>query len=54
MSKYPRTRQGMARRRNNTAQFNPHNGEPHSAKWLAQQRAIGLRRWRDPKPKIFD
>lgn len=54
MSKYPRTRQGMVRRRDNTAQFNPHNGEPHSAKWLADQRRFGLRRPRDSKPKIFD
>ena len=27
-------------------QFNPHNGEVHSARWLAEQRKIGKRRWR--------
>lgn len=57
MSKYPRTKDGLARRRNNAEcgyskhrpglQFNPHNGEPHSAKWLEQERAAGSRRWRD-------
>lgn len=54
--KYPRTRQGMARRRNAcdvqtskhsaARQFNPHNGELHTKKWLDQQRAAGLRRKR--------
>lgn len=48
--KYPRTRQGMARRRAQGAhkgsQFNPHNGEPHTKKWLDRQRALGLRRSR--------
>ena len=49
MSKYPRTKDGMAKRRNaaivgSNKQFNPANGEPHTAKWLARQRKMGLRR----------
>lgn len=54
MSKYPRTKRGMAKRRYNASagygkhrpgkQFNPANGEPHTAKWLARQRKMGLRR----------
>ena len=54
MSKYPRTKDGMAKRRNNAKygiskhrpglQFNPENGEPHTASWLAGQRKLGLRR----------
>ena len=54
--KYPHTRQGMARRRAAcdvqcskhapSRQFNPHNGEPHTKKWLDRQRALGLRRSR--------
>ena len=56
MSKYPHTKEGMAKRRATIAagsskhsagkQFNPANGEPHSAKWLAEQRKLGLRRKR--------
>ena len=54
--KFPRTKQGMARRRYSAdvgiskhscgRQFNPHNGEPHTAKWLEQQRKWGHRRRR--------
>lgn len=48
MSKYPRTKRGMAKRRaeghSTRSQFNPNNGEPHTAKWLAEQRKMGLRR----------
>ncbi len=54
MSKYPHTKQGMAKRRNNAdigtskhrpgLQFNPANGEPHTAGWLASQRKLGKRR----------
>ena len=54
MRKYPRTKRGMAKRRNNAdiggskhrpgRQFNPNNGEPNSARWLAEQRKLGLRR----------
>jgi len=54
MSRYPRTKRGMAKRRNNAdvgrskhrpgLQFNPNNGEPNSARWLAEQRKLGLRR----------
>ena len=33
--KYPRTRQGMARRKARTMQFNPSNGEPHNAEFIA-------------------
>lgn len=54
MSRYPRTKDGMAKRRNNAdigrskhrpgLQFNPNNGEPHTAKWLAEQRKMGRRR----------
>lgn len=29
-----------------SSQFNPHNGEPHTKKWLDLQRAAGLRRKR--------
>lgn len=56
MKKYPHTKIGMARRRRAceaqtskhapSKQFNPHNGEVHSARWLAEQRKIGKRRWR--------
>lgn len=51
MSKYPRTKDGMAKRRNaaivgSNKQFNPANGEPHTAKFLARQRKMGLRRKR--------
>lgn len=54
--KYPQTRQGKAKRRyaadvqgskhSAGKQFNPHNGEPHTKKWLAEQRALGRRRKR--------
>ena len=54
MSRYPRTKRGMAKRRNSAVigvskhspgrQFNPDNGEPNSARWLAEQRKMGLRR----------
>ena len=51
MSKYPRTKDGMAKRRNAAnaslnKQFNPANGEPHTAKFLDEQRKIGFRRRR--------
>ena len=56
MKKYPNTKQGKARRRTAcdaqtskhapSKQFNPHNGEPHTKKWLDDQRTIGLRRKR--------
>lgn len=45
--KYPKnTRQGMARRKNNIAQFNPHSGEQHTAKFIAAERKLGFRRRR--------
>ena len=49
--KYPRTKAGMCKRRmaadaGHNKQFNPHNGEPHTKKWLDEQRRLGLRRWR--------
>ena len=54
MKKYPHTKQGMARRRraceaqyskhSAAKQFNPHNGEVHSARWLTEQRKLGRRR----------
>ena len=48
--KYPRTRQGMARRKadglKTRSQFNPHNGEPHTKRWLDAERKLGLRRMR--------
>ncbi len=34
MAKKPRTRQGMARRRDDPAAFNPANGEPHTRGFL--------------------
>jgi len=44
----------MAKRRNSAViggskhspgrQFNPNNGEPHTAKWLAEERKMGFRR----------
>ena len=40
------TRQEKARRRGNTAQFNPSTCLPHTPRWLAQQRALGIRRQR--------
>ena len=56
MQKYPRTKDGMAKRRNAVIashskhgagrQFNPANGEPHTAKFLAKERAEGRRRKR--------
>lgn len=51
MSKYPRTKDGMAKRRNAAIvgfnkQFNPANGEPHTVKFLAKERAEGRRRKR--------
>ena len=54
MSRYPRTKRGMAKRRNSAEigvgkhspgrQFNPNNGEPNTAGWLASQRKLGKRR----------
>ena len=51
-----KTPDGMARRRSNAdfgygrhrpgLQFNPANGEPHTAKWLAAMRKLGMRRAR--------
>ena len=38
------TRQEKARRRNNVAQYNPSTCLPHTPRWLAQQRALGIRR----------
>lgn len=38
MAKMPKTRQGMARRKNRPDQFNPANGEPHSRKFLDSTR----------------
>jgi len=57
MSRYTsKTPDGMARRRSNAdlgygrhrpgLQFNPDNGEPHTAKWLAAMRKLGKRRAR--------
>lgn len=34
MAKKPKTPQGMARRRNDHAAFNPANGEPHTRSFL--------------------
>ena len=43
--KYPmNTRQGRERRRNDSSQFNPHTLQPHSKKWLHEQRRLGMRR----------
>lgn len=47
--KYPRTKHGMKMRRYNAdvspdSQFNPHNGEPHTAKFIA---------WRREQRKLF-
>lgn len=44
--KFPKTRQGLARRKEHPEQFNPANGEPHTKKWLKEQREAGLRRKR--------
>lgn len=54
MKKYPRTKEGMAKRRSAcdvqyskhaaAKQFNPANGEPHTAKWLAVARRVSKRR----------
>ncbi len=44
--KYPKTKQGMVRRKNHPEQFNPINGEPHTRAWLEDQRRVGLRRRR--------
>lgn len=54
MKKYPRTKEGMAKRRSACdlqcskhaarKQFNPHNGEPHTAKWLAERRLAKQRK----------
>ena len=49
--KYPRTKVGMRKRRmaadvGMNKQFNPHNGEVHTKKWLEEQRRFGLRRKR--------
>lgn len=43
--KYPRTKSGMKKRRYNAdislnSPFNPHNGEPHTAKFIAQRRDL--------------
>lgn len=56
MNKYAHTKQDMKNRRQAcdgqrskhaaSKQFNPHNGEPHTKKWLDQQRAAGIRRKR--------
>lgn len=46
MAKMPRTRQGMARRKNDRAAFNPANGEPHTAQGLKTDRDSGKRRSR--------
>ena len=51
MQKYPRTKEGMARRRaraNATfgRDFNPANGEEHTEKHLAEERKFGFRRTR--------
>ena len=34
MMKNRKYRKAMAKRRENTSQFNPNNGEPHTKKWL--------------------
>ena len=54
MKKYPRTKEGMAKRRDAcdlqyskhaaAKQFNPANGEPHTAKWLAERRLAKQRK----------
>lgn len=44
--KYPKTKQGMVRRKNDRQLFNPNNGEPHTRAWLEDQRRVGLRRRR--------
>ena len=56
MSKYPNTQKGKRMRRCAASaqcskhaagkQFNPANGEPHTAKFLDEQRKIGSRRRR--------
>lgn len=43
--KYPRTKRGMKKRRYNAdvsinSPFNPHNGEPHTAKFIAWRRHL--------------
>lgn len=46
MAKMPRTRQGMARRKNDRAAFNPANGEPHTPVFLKKRKEMGLRKVR--------
>jgi len=51
MQKYPRTKAGMRKRRmaadvRQNKQFNKHNGEVHTKKWLEEQRTFGFRRAR--------
>lgn len=56
MQKYPRTKKGLQKRRDNIdrgyskhragLQFNPANGEPHTEAWLEERRRYGMRRKR--------
>ena len=38
MAKNRKYRKMMAKRRNNTSQFNPNNGEPHTKKFIELRR----------------